>query len=273
MTLSEKTDQPPTTNTPAAANSAIGRASILVEVGNFLWFLLQVLASLPGSFLRLSNLMVQCERIGIGSLPLVVAAGASVGAVSWLQTRSLLERFGSESQLPGIVAIFVVIGLGPAMTALVVAGQVGARLGAELGSMMISEQVDALQAMGLSPLRQLVATRVMACVLMLPLLTIGLHASALITSCMAEVLGGSLTLQQYLVSSFEFLKFQQTLLVNTSTLFFGFLIGTTSCWFGLRPGEGTEGVGRASTYSVVGSMLFVLIANVIWVQLTNLFTS
>jgi len=245
-------------------------AKSLEQVGQYFFFALRVLALLPSAFRRPTDLVQQCERIGIGSLPLVAAAGMSIGVVSWLQTRTLLANYGSESQLPGLVAVFVVIGLGPVLTALVVAGQVGARLGAELGSMSITEQVDALNAMGLSATRHLAACRVLACVLMLPLLTIVMCYLAILAACAAEMIGGSLSLQQYTVNTLKYLKLKEVLAANGSSLLFGFIIGTTASWFGLRADHGTEGVGRASTYSVIGSMFLILLANVLWVRMTDL---
>jgi len=253
------------------------RGSVLysrfVDLGRYLAFHIQVLASLPTALCQPRDLLGQCERVGLGAVPLVAVAGLSVGLVSWLQARTLLARYGSESELPGIVALFVVLGLGPVMTALVTAGQVGARLGAELGAMKNTEQLDALEAMGRSPIRHLAGVRVLACVLMLPLLTVVLSYCALAASAGAEVLGGTLTWTQYAHASLMYLDFQRVVLANSASLVFGHLIGVTACWCGFRAGEGTEGVGRASTHSVVGSMFLVLAANVIWVQLTNVLTS
>lgn len=238
--------------------------------GELTWFALRVICALPGALLRPQALAIQCARVGIESLPLVLAAGASIGVVSWLQARTLLSNYGSEAQLPAIVAVFVVIGLGPVLTALVVAGQVGARLGAELGSMEITEQVDALEAMGLSSLQHLASVRVMACILMVPLLTIALDYMAIAASGASELVGGSLSLAAYANHSLAFLRLERALFATASSLVFGFLIGLISCWSGLQAEHGTEGVGKASTASVVFSMLAVLTANVIWVRAMEL---
>lgn len=242
----------------------------LESLGRYVIFAVRVVGYLPAAVLRWRDLIGQCSRIGIGSLPLVAAAGASIGVVSWLQARTLLADYGSEAQLPGIVSVFVVIGLGPVLTALVFSGQIGARLGAELGSMTISEQVDALHAMGLSATRYLAASRVLACMLMLPLLSVLLIYVALSSACAAEMLGGTLSFKQYTVNSLQFLELDKVVAANLSSLLFGFLVGTTSCWFGLRADHGTEGVGRASTFSVIASMFLVLLTNVVWVRGTDL---
>ena len=240
------------------------------RTGRFVVFAAAVARALPGAVMRPRELARQSARIGLGTLPLVAAAGISVGVVGWLQARTLLADFGSEAQLPGIVAVFVVLGLGPVLTALVMAGQVGARIGAELGSMRITEQVDALESMGLSQIRFLAAERVLACMLMLPLLTVMLDYLALAASFGAESTGGTLSVQQYAAGSLDFLTLVRAVPATASSVLFGFLIGTMACFFGLHAGEGTEGVGRASTYSVVGAMFGVLVANVLWVRITEL---
>lgn len=245
--------------------------SRLETVGQFVWFALGALLALPGALRRPFALIVQCAALGLGSLPLVAAAGASIGVVSWLQANTLLADYGSQSKLPGIVAVFVVIGLGPVLTGLIVAGQVGARLGAEIGSMRITEQVDALHAMGFSPIRALVSTRVLACLLMMPLLTVTLDYVALAASFLAESLGGGSSLSAYWQGTLNYLHLPRVLLATGSSLLFGLLVGVTGCWFGLRAGEGTEGVGRASTDSVVVSMFLILFSNVIWVRAIDLY--
>lgn len=238
-------------------------------VGRFVGFALRSALAAPFALRRPGSLVAECERIALGSLLLVLAAAVSLGVVSWLQGRLLLSEYQLETQLPGVVAIFVTVGVGPVLTALVVAGQVGARLGAELGSMKVTEQLDALEAMGVSPLRTLAATRVLACTLMLPLLNVVLVYAALAASAAAEWLGGSIPPEQYARGLVEFLTLDNVVPATASSLLFGFLIGATGCWCGFRAGQGTEGVGRASTYGVVGSMVLVLVANVFWVRITE----
>lgn len=241
---------------------------MLHTLGRFTAFAFRVLRSLPSAFQRPADLADQCLRIGVGSLPLVAAAAVSIGLVSWLQTRSLLGNFGSETLLPGFIAVFVLVGMGPVVTALVVAGQVGARLGAELGSMTITEQVHALEALGLSPIKHLAAARVLAVTLMLPLLTVSLDAVALAAAFAAEGLGGDVSARQYMNESFRFLSLAKVVPATLSSIVFGLLIGLSGCWFGFEAGHGTEGVGRASTRSVVAGMFGVLASNVLWVRIS-----
>jgi len=248
-------------------------SEIWETIGRFTYFAWRVLKDLPAAFQRPTDLADHCFRVGLGSLPLVAAAAVSIGLVSWLQTRSLLGDFGSESLLPGFIAVFVLVGMGPVVTGLVVAGQVGARLGAELGSMTITEQVHALEALGLSPIKHLAAGRVLAVTLMLPLLTVCLDVVALSAAFAAEGLGGDVSARQYVSESFRFLTLAQVVPATLSSLAFGLLIGLFGCWFGFEAGHGTEGVGKASTRSVVAGMFGVLAANVFWVQATSVFFS
>jgi phospholipid/cholesterol/gamma-HCH transport system permease protein len=241
--------------------ATIGRATV---------FSLRTLMAMPMALLRPSSIIAQSVHLGLGSLPLVVAAGACIGVVAWIQARTLLSDFGSVDQLPSVVAAFIVLGIGPVFTALVTAGQVGARLGAELAAMTINEQVDALHAMGLSATRHLVTGRVWACVLMLPLLTITVAYTGMGAACLAEVLGGDLNASTFWSRSLELLTLERVVPATLSSVVFGLVIGLVGCWFGLHPAPGTEGVGQASTRSVVVSMLMILVVNVIWVRVTEL---
>ncbi len=241
----------------------------LASLGRATFFAFRAAWHLPAGLLRPLSVAGQCVHLGLASVPLILAAGASIGVVSWLQARTLLSDFGSEAQLPGVVAVFIVLGIGPVLTALVTAGQVGARMGAELAAMTINEQVDALHAMGLSAVQHLVVSRVWACVIMLPLLTITLDYTALAAACLAEWLGGELAPAAFWARSMDLLTLQRMVPATLSSVVFGLIIGLTGCWYGLHPDTGTEGVGRASTHSVVTSMLLILLVNVVWVRATE----
>lgn len=242
----------------------------LETLGRFSHFALTVVVALPNALRRPTELALQMERVGLGSLPLVAAAGISIGVVAWMHAHTLLADIGTEAQLPAVVGAFVIVGLGPVITALVVAGQVGAGLGAELGSMRITEQMDALEAMGVSPLDRLVATRVLALVFVMPLLTVFLDTLALLSSFVAESLGGVISAREYFQRSMEYLPLDRSLAATLNSLAFGFCVGVTGCWLGFRAQGGTEGVGRAATRSVVVSMFLVLLVNVLLVRLAEL---
>jgi phospholipid/cholesterol/gamma-HCH transport system permease protein len=155
---------------------------------------------------------------------------------------------------------------------LIAAGRSGASLGAELGSMRLTEQIDALEVLGQSPLRLLVAPRVLACMLALPLLTAFIIYFALGGSYAAEALGGNMSWMRYRTESLRGLRLEDVLPATLKTTVFGYLIGTTGCYFGMHATGGTEGVGQAATRSVVVSILLVLVSNVLLVRIIQLFT-
>jgi phospholipid/cholesterol/gamma-HCH transport system permease protein len=172
--------------------------------------------------------------------------------------------------LPQALALAVVLEFAPLGAGFIVAGRSGASLGAELSSMRLTEQVDALQLLGLSPLRYLVAPRVVACMAALPLLTVIIAALALAGSFGAEVLGGTLTPRQYWNACLRGLRLEDVLPAVLKTVVFGYLIGVTGCYCGLSAEGGTEGVGRAATRAVVLSIFLVVVSNVVLVRLTQL---
>jgi len=203
----------------------------------------------------------QMDLIGVGSLPIVLLTGFFIGAVLVLQTASQFERFGQTALTGDAVAIALVRELGPTITGLLVAGRNASGIASELGSMLVTEQVDAMRAMGTDPTRKLVTPRVVATILMLPLLT-----------AMADFVG---LLGGYVVSSFELrlnpveywtraidaLEFSDLMQGLTKPLVFGFILSTVGCYHGLTVRGGTQGVGRATTQAVVVSSVFILVTN------------
>jgi phospholipid/cholesterol/gamma-HCH transport system permease protein len=198
-------------------------------------------------------------------------AGLALGLVVWLHLHHVLERFGAAAMLPEALALAVVLEFAPTGAGLIVAGRSGASLGAELGSMRLTEQVDALEVLGQSPLRLLVAPRVLACVLALPLLTGFLSYFALAGGYLAEMLGGNLSWVQYRTETLRGLRLEDVLPATLKTTVFGYLIGTTGCYYGMHASGGTEEVGQAATRSVVVSIFLVLASNVILVRLIQVF--
>ena len=254
------------TDSLVPSTSTAGIGTLLVRTGRFTLFLLRCVVSLPGALAYPRQMINQCQRVALGSLPLVLVTAVSVGVVIWLQGRTQMSQYEMEAQLPGLVAVFVVIGIGPVLTGLVVAGQLGAQLAAELASMKVSQQLDALSAMGVSPQRRLVSIRVLSCMLMVPLLTVVLDYAAIGAGAMAEAIGGTLTFEAYTSGVVTYLTLDQVVPATLSSVLFGLLIGVCGCYAGLESGPGTDGVGRASTFGVVGAMLLVLGINVLWVQ-------
>jgi len=238
---------------------------LLENVGRYCQFAARSLVAAPWALVRPHELQRQLQQVLVGALPLGAVAGLALGTVVWLHLHRTLQRFEAAAALPRFLALAVVLEFAPTGAGLIVAGRSGASLGAELGSMRQSEQVDALEVLGLSPLKVLVAPRVLACILGLPLLTIFIAYLALLGGWTAEVLGGNLTWAQYRDGCLQELRLQDALPATLKTLVFGYLIGVTGCYFGMTAAGGTEGVGRAATRSVVLSIFLVLASNVVLV--------
>ncbi len=245
----------------------------LEQAGRFTAFAVEAATALPAALRRPGLVAEQFARVLLGSLPMVVVAGAALGVVAWLQIRGLLFNFQSVSLLPSALALAVVWEFGPVSAGLIAAGRVGAGLGAELGAMKITEQIDALRMLAVSPLRRLVAPRVLACLCALPLLAVLIDYVALLSSFAAEALGGNLTWTQYRLECLRYLRLVDVIPATLKTVVFGFLVGVTGCWCGLQAGHGTEEVGRASTRAVVLATLLVLVSDVILVRIIQLTVS
>ena len=238
----------------------------LEDLGRFTDFALRAVAATPGALLRRpGEVLRQFERVAWGSLPIVGVAGASVGLVTWLQVRRLLATFGAESSLPSVLAAFVLDETGPILAALLVAGRLGAGLAAELGTMTLTEELDARAVLGAPILPTLVAPRVLACAVAVPLLTILLDASALAAGLVAELAGGSLSPAAYGARSLDLLALTDVVPATLKTGVFGLLVGLVGCWTGLAADRSAEAVGRAATRGVVRSMLAVFAADVLLV--------
>jgi phospholipid/cholesterol/gamma-HCH transport system permease protein len=191
-----------------------------------------------------------------------------LGVVIWLHLHGVLLRSGpgNVQLLPQLLALAVVLELAPLAAGFVVAGRSGAGLAAELSSLRLTEQVDALEALGLSPMRYLVGPRVLACMAALPLVTIVVGAMALVGGVVAEQIGGILTLREYWSSSLGALRLNDLLMAPAKTIVFGFLIGTVACFCGMEAHGGTEGVGHAATRGVVWSIFFLMLSDVFLVR-------
>ena len=213
----------------------------------------------------------QLDAIGSKSLPLVALAGAATGVVLSLQTRDSLTRFGAKSLLPKVIVFSLIRESGPVITGLVVSGRAGAGIGAELGSMRVTEQIDAMEASAVNPYKYLASTRVLACILMLPLLTLAADFFGIVMGWVATALAEPMSFQLFLHNGFKEVGFNDFLPPTLKTAVFGLIIGAVSCFQGMRTSGGTEGVGRAATSSVVLSSLFLILADVVLVQFLLVF--
>lgn len=217
------------------------------------------------------ELIRQIDEVGSKSLLLVSLAGAAIGVVLSLETSASLIRFGAESMLPSVIIISIIREMGPIITGLIVCGRVGAGIGAELGSMKVTEQIDAMEASAVNPYRFLVATRVLACTLVLPLLTLAADFSGIVMGWVANTISEPISLRLFLDTGFKNATFNDFLAPTIKTAVFGLIIGLIACFQGMRATGGTEGVGRAATNSVVLSSLFIILADVLLVRLILIF--
>lgn len=212
----------------------------------------------------------QCYQVGNKSLALVSVTGIIMGAVLTIQSRPVLEDFGAVSMLPGMVAISLVREMGPVITGLIFAGKVGSGMGAELGSMKVTEQIDAMEVSSTNPIRFLVVTRVLAATFMLPLLVLFADAMGILGSWAAANIKGSVTLTLFTAQAFSSLDFIDLLPAFIKTFFFGAVIGLVSTYKGFNAGRGTESVGAAANSAVVVSSLLLLFVDMIAVQITDM---
>jgi phospholipid/cholesterol/gamma-HCH transport system permease protein len=238
------------------------------EIGRFS---VQVMRAMLTPPFENRELVRQMDEVGTKSLPLILLAGAAIGVVISLQTRASFVRFGVKSLLPVIIVLSVVRETGPIITAFIFAGRVGAGIGAELGSMRVTEQIDAMEVAAVNVFKLLAATRVLACTLMMPLLTVVADACAIFMGWVANTLVQPVSFRLFINSGFSRLTFGDLLPATIRTAVFGFVIGIVSCFQGMRTEGGTEGVGRAATSSVVISSLLVILTDVVLVRLTVTF--
>jgi phospholipid/cholesterol/gamma-HCH transport system permease protein len=233
------------------------------NLGIFAWRVLRAAVTPPFEW---RELIRQLDEVGSQSLPLVALAGAAIGAVLSMEVRSSMSRFGATALLPSAVIYSVIQEMGPTVTGLVVSGRVGAGIGAELASMKVSEQIDAIEASAINPYRLLAATRILACILMLPLLTIAADAAGVTMGWIAQTLVQPISFHQFIDAGFRGSTLKDFLPPTFKTAVFGLIIGLIACFQGMRTRGGAEGVGRAATNSVVLASLFVILADVVLVK-------
>ena len=238
------------------------------DLGVFCWRLTRAALTFPHEG---RELIRQMDEIGSKSLPLVALAGAATGVVIALQTQDSLSRFGAKSLLPAVIVFSLVRESGPVITGLVTSGRVSAGIGAELGSMKVSEQIDAMEASAVDPYKYLVATRVLACIVMLPLLTLAADFCGVLFGWVATSITNSTSFQYFVQSGFQNMAFSDFLPATAKTAVFGLIMGVIACFQGMRTRGGTAGVGRSATSSVVISSLFIILADVALVRLIQIF--
>lgn len=243
--------------------------TLLEWFGRLVAFALRALSASLSAVPRPGLWLKPLYDVTIGGLPLAVVTGLALGVVIWMHTRDVLARTGTGAveYLPTFLAAAVLLELAPVGAGLIVAARTGASLGAELAAMRVSEQIDALELLGVSPVRRLVGPRVLACVFAVPLLHVLIAATALGSGFVAEQATGSTTYLKYDTAAVRELLLQDVVPAGLKTLVFGAVVGVAGCFIGLRAHEGSEGVGRAATDSVVACVLLVLAVDVFLVGL------
>ncbi len=217
------------------------------------------------------ELLKQTYSIGLSTLPLIGITAFIMGLVLTLQSRPVMAEFGAESWLPGMVSVSIVREIGPVITALICAGKIGSGIGAELGSMRVTEQIDAMEVSGTNPMKYLVVTRVIATTFMIPILVFYSDAISFFGSYIAVNMHGFISFPLFINQAFDSLHYYDLIPATIKTFFFGFAIGIISCYKGYFSENGTEGVGKAANSAVVISSLVIFIIDLIAVQLSEVF--
>ncbi|QYA27260.1 ABC transporter permease [Gramella sp. MT6] len=245
--------------------------SFFTEAGDMAYFAGRFFVEVFKPPFEFRELLRQCYNMGNRSLLLVGVTGFILGLVFTLQSRPTLMEFGAESWMPSMVSISIVREIGPVIIALICAGRIGSGIGAELGSMRVTEQIDAMEVSGTNPFKYLVVTRILATTLMLPLLIIIGDAIAVLGSALIENLKGEVSFVLYFNKVFHALKFSDIIPATIKSFFFGFAIGLVGCYKGYYCSKGTVGVGEASNAAVVYTSMLLFVIDFIAVFVTDIF--
>jgi phospholipid/cholesterol/gamma-HCH transport system permease protein len=219
---------------------------------------------------ELREFLRQCFQIGYKTLPLISVTGIIMGLVLTIQSRPALVSFGAVAMLPGMVAVSLIREMGPVITALICAGKIGSGMGAELGSMKVTEQIDAMEVSSTNPMRFLVVTRVLAAMLMIPMLILYADALGILGSWVGANIKGEVSFVLFFSQAFTHLRFIDFFPAFIKSFFFGGVIGFVGCYKGYTAGRGTESVGVATNSAVVVASLLVIIVDLIAVQITDM---
>jgi phospholipid/cholesterol/gamma-HCH transport system permease protein len=244
--------------------------SFFLAVGDFFLFVFITTRETFSRQFEFKEFLHQCYQIGNKTLPLISVTGLIMGLVLTIQSRPVLVDFGAVSILPGMVALSLIREMGPVITALICAGKVGSGMGAELGSMKVTEQIDAMEVSSTNPIRFLVVTRVLAATLMIPLLVLYADALGILGSWGGANIKGDVTFTLFFSQAFRVVDFMDLFPAVIKTFFFGAVIGFVGCYMGYTAGRGTESVGKAANSAVVLSSLLVIIVDLIAVQITDM---
>jgi phospholipid/cholesterol/gamma-HCH transport system permease protein len=222
---------------------------------------MQSLTNLFRKPLYIADMIQQADLIGVGSLPIVVLIGFFTGAVLAVQSANTLQRFGSITLIGQLVALSMVRELGPVLTGILVAGRNSSGMASEIGSMIVTEQIDAMRALGTDPMKKLVTPRVISTVFMLFFLTILSDFVGLAGGLMVSKVLLKLDARQYWSNAWQSLVFQDVFMGLVKPILFGFIVATVGCYYGMTARGGTQGVGRATTQAVVAASVLIVVVN------------
>ena len=245
-------------------------ATFFTKIGDAVLFVLDVFKNIFSREFEFKEFLKQCFQIGNKSLPLVSITGVIIGLVLTIQSRPILIKFGAVTMLPSMVAISVIREMGPVITALICAGKIGSSLGAELGSMRVTEQIDAMEVSSTNPIRFLVVPKFLAATLMIPILIIYADALGIFGSWIGANIKGDVSFVLFISQAFGKIEFIDFIPAVIKSFFFGAVIGMVGCYKGFNAGRGTESVGIAANTAVVLASLLVIVVDLIAVQITDL---
>lgn len=245
-------------------------SSFLTDFADVILFITRITKETFSRDFEFREFFRQCFQIGYKSLPLISVTGAIMGLVLTIQSRPVLADFGAVSMLPGMVAVSLIREMGPVITALICAGKIGSGMGAELGSMKVTEQIEAMEVSSTNPMRFLVVTRVLAATIMIPLLILYADAFGILGSWLGANIKGEVTFSLFFSQAFASIDFIDFLPAVIKSFFFGAVIGLVGTYKGYNAGRGTESVGIAANSAVVLASLLVIIVDVIAVQITDM---
>ncbi len=241
-----------------------------IEMGDILIFTVETVRQFFVAPFEHKELIKQGYYLGNKTLPLITITGFIMGLVLTLQSRPVLMEFGAQSMLPGMIAVSIIREIGPVVTALLCAGKISSGIGAELGAMKVTEQLDAMEVSGTKPLNFVVATRVLATTLVVPILVFYADAVGMLGSFFAVTMGEKVSLLLFFSQAFDSLEFLDLIPATIKSVFFGFFIGLIGCYKGYTTSRGTESVGLSANSAVVTASLVIFIIDLIAVQLTDL---
>lgn len=247
-----------------------GIKSFLIELGEQSYFTARYFKEVFKRPFEFNEFLRQCYNVGNRSLLLVGVTGFIIGLVFTLQSRPTLLRFGAVSWMPSMVSISIIREIGPIITALICAGKIGSGIGAELGSMRVTEQIDAMEVSGTNPFKFLVVTRILATTFMIPILVFYSDFVAILGSAFVENIKGNVSYLLYFNQVFDAIKFSDLLPTTIKTFFFGFAIGLVGCYKGYYCKKGTAGVGIAANSAVVYTSMLLFVIDFIAVFITNI---